>query len=605
MTRPCLLCVPLSALLFLFAGLSWTGAADPPKGGDPGSAEDVADVILVLEHRPILVRLHITIDNQPYTTHWEKQLRKVFDFLDRDGDGVLDREEALLVPSIDRLHRLFTGDITFGIQQNQNNNMMPPVVFPNIPPRFADMDFDSDGQITFEEFCRFYRHTEAGPLDMVAQNAQSLTANILTDLLFSVLDTDKDGKLSREELLAAEKVLRQFDTNDDELVSAQELLAEAPRKGGQPNMPGLFPGTVLPGKVFPNIPIMLVPREDAARSVTYRMPATKEILAQYDKDQRQKVSADQIGFPKELFGKLDTSKSGTLGPRELARWLIFHPDAEMVVRLGRSPGGDRVQLPLPEDGGAKPPFTPNKTAENALAVALDAIHMSVLRTETQYPQNQGAKAQYLQQFKMLDKQRNGYLKLDQLKLLDKDPNAVTILALFAMADRDGNDKLTEKELTDFLDLMISMHGSQARLTFADNGQSLFELLDANRDGQLSIRELRTAWKRLEEFDRDRKGFITRGQIPRQYQIMVSQQAPFMNPNAQAGANFGVTVVQSLPTRGPLWFRKMDVNNDGDVSEREFLGSREDFKRINTSGDGLISAEEAEKADAWFREKMKK
>ena len=39
----------------------------------------------------------------------------------------------------------------------------------------------------------------------------------------------------------------------------------------------------------------------------------------------------------------------------------------------------------------------------------------------------------------------------------------------------------------------SMHGSQTRLTFADNGQSLFEILDANRDGQLSIRELRNAW----------------------------------------------------------------------------------------------------------------
>jgi Ca2+-binding EF-hand superfamily protein len=278
---------------------------------------------------------------------------------------------------------------------------------------------------------------------------------------------------------------------------------------------------------------------------------------------------------------------------------------EVVARLGRSPGGDRVQLPLPQDGDAKPPFTPRKTGENALAVGLEAIQMTVLRTETQYPQNQGAKAQYVQQFKTLDKQRNGYLKLDQLQKLDKDPNAVTILALFAMADRDGNDKLTEKELIDFLDLMMSMHGSQVRLTFADNGQSLFELLDANRDGQLSIRELRTAWKRLEEFDRDKKGAITRSEIPRQFQLMVSQQMPFVNPNAQAGANFGVTVVQSIPTRGPLWFRKMDVNNDGDVSEREFLGSREDFKRINTSGDGLISVEEAEKADAWFREKMKK
>jgi hypothetical protein len=49
---------------------------------------------------------------------------------------------------------------------------------------------------------------------------------------------------------------------------------------------------------------------------------------------------------------------------------------------------------------------------------------------------------------------------------------------------------------------------------------------------------------------------------------------------------------------------MDRNGDGDVSKREWLGSMEDFKKIDTDGDGLISVEEAEKADAWFREKMK-
>ncbi len=178
--------------------------------------------------------------------------------------------------------------------------------------------------------------------------------------------------------------------------------------------------------------------------------------------------------------------------------------------------------------------------------------MTVLRSETQYPQNQGVKAQYMQQFRMLDPRGDGYVKLDQLKKLDKDPNAVTILALFAWADRDTNDKLTEKELSDFLDMAMSLHGAQAKLTFADNGQSLFELLDANRDGQLSIRELRGAWKRLEEFDRDKKGSIARNEIPRQYQLLVSQGNPFVNQNAQAGANFGVTVVQSIPTRGPLW-----------------------------------------------------
>src|SRR6185437_4376532 len=42
----------------------------------------------------------------------------------------------------------------------------------------------------------------------------------------------------------------------------------------------------------------------------------------------------------------------------------------------------------------------------------------------------------------------------------------------------------------------------------------------------------------------------------------------------------------------LWFSKMDRNRDGDLSPREFLGTVEDFRKLDTDGDGLISVEEA-------------
>jgi hypothetical protein len=41
---------------------------------------------------------------------------------------------------------------------------------------------------------------------------------------------------------------------------------------------------------------------------------------------------------------------------------------------------------------------------------------------------------------------------------------------------------------------------------------------------------------------------------------------------------------------------MDRNRDGDVSRREFFGSDEEFRRIDTDDDGLISVEEAERYD---------
>ena len=48
---------------------------------------------------------------------------------------------------------------------------------------------------------------------------------------------------------------------------------------------------------------------------------------------------------------------------------------------------------------------------------------------------------------------------------------------------------------------------------------------------------------------------------------------------------------------------MDVNGDGDVSRREWLGTEEDFRRIDADGDGLIGPDEALAADDWFRKRL--
>jgi len=176
-----------------------------------------------------------------------------------------------------------------------------------------------------------------------------------------------------------------------------------------------------------------------------------------------------------------------------------------------------------------------------------------------------------------------------------------IQGIFDLADRDGNGELTEKELIDFLDLHAKGSTACLTLSMSDDGRALFEQLDTNGDNQLSPLELRTSWKLLEKWDANKDGCISPEEVPYHFELVFTpgRSSPFsrfgfFNPrgsNAKKGQDL------------PLWFRKMDHNEDGVVSRREFLGSDEDFQRLDTNGDGLIDAKEARAADQWFRKNI--
>src|SRR5206468_10383009 len=101
---------------------------------------------------------------------------------------------------------------------------------------------------------------------------------------------------------------------------------------------------------------------------------------------------------------------------------------------------------------------------------------------------------------------------------------------------------------------------------------------------------RKAWSRVASLDSSETGVIERSMIPRQYALQLSQG----NVNGFSRAAPAVAVrppgdrVPQQPgtASGPLWFRKMDRNGDGDIPRREWLGSKEDFDKIDANGDGF-------------------
>src|SRR5262249_37801852 len=94
---------------------------------------------------------------------------------------------------------------------------------------------------------------------------------------------------------------------------------------------------------------------------------------------------------------------------------------------------------------------------------------------------------YQQQFAAADKDMNGYVDEKEAKQSGLGP-------LFKKLDRDGDGKVYEKELLAYLD---TVEEQQARATascvtlqFADGGRSLMDLFDTDRDGRLSLREIK-------------------------------------------------------------------------------------------------------------------
>ncbi len=523
------------------------------------------------------------MNGKPYYESWDDFFNRLFDHFDLNKDGTLSKEEAERCPNVNFLQQHLSGNLGFGQQGGQTAKM-------------AEMDKNKDGKVTREEFVLYY--LEALPPVRFNSMRNGPRMDLVTDIIYTHLTGQKDGKLTAESLAKAESAFSRLDDNEDELISREELLQGATpdqRGGGVLYAPGQR------GKLSPNEPLVqLVPGQPLDGPI-------QQLLATYAKAKKDKVSRSEIGLPKELFDELDVNKDDHLDAAELVKFFRRNPDLEMMVKVGKPAQKETLtsqfvsglgrelgynmakekqielfnprEKPLPLAAAYKQvdPTSADLTLGDA-KIELNALALG----QNQFNRFQNVRQFYLEEFKNADTEKKNVLDRKQVMKTD------FLKEIFRFADRDNDGKLTLAELTEYLNLQALGSACFVTVNLSDQGRDLFELIDSNHDNQLSMRELREAWGKLKPLTKDGTS-LAQNDIPRRFQASFGQGNTFFGNVRQNGP-------PKMP-RGPVWFRKMDRNGDGDVSLKEWLGTEEQFRLIDEDGDGLISLAEAERYEA--------
>jgi Ca2+-binding EF-hand superfamily protein len=587
--------------MILFSACGFARTDDRAK---PQAADDAQDFVLLAEGRPLFIRAHVRVDGKPFRAAWDNYVDRVFKFLDLNGDGVLDKNE---------IDRMPPTQLLIGGSGNGYANVGPPGASPYRPAANAD------GNVTREAFAAFLRRVGSPAFQFqmggaglnpygvrVINIGQSdpISSEAMNDAIFELLDTNHDGKLSKEELAAAPARFLTRDVNDDEMITPQELVGPKRAAADSPVLVKQVPGT---GRremtIRDDRPVVLLNPGEPGSALA------KRLIGHYGKG-RKKLTNDDLGLDPAIFARLDADKDGALDAEELAQFAKRAPDVELTFRVGTKgekevalegtarEGGSREAKLTPADGGMRLETGVSRFEMFAGEAASSAGYAKF---------NFRLRDQYVNLFKMADTDGNGYL---DAKEAEASP---AFRGLFKAFDTDGDGMLYEKEMVAYLDKLEEVQKAVREgcvtLTMNDKGSGLFDLLDKDHDGRLSVREMRGAAELL-KLSRSGDGCLARADVPRHFEMRVRR-------GPAAGSDFGNVFVVSARINGmdsgpadkgvgPLWFRKMDTNHDGDLSRREFLGSDEDFKKLDADGDGLISAKEAEMAEKlWKKSPPKK
>lgn len=490
-------------------------------------------VVFIGPQHPVVLEVRVSSDEGP-SSRRRKLAELLMTRFDTDKDSHLSATEAATLPQGGKVSGPPVGD---GWKQ-----------FDAAP---------ADEKLSLEELTEFVNR-QLGPSFLVTTRPPRLAQSVQ---LTNRIDGDGDQAISADELQGAMAILRGTDLDDDEAVSVGELQPYPRRAGQQP-----------PDLSRRESPLQPINQDND-------IEATAILIVQaYGRAEGSIPLQTLAGDPLAI----DADQDGRLSKSELMPWLKAAPPAlTITASLGQKrPSSVTVQTPM---STGKP--MPGREA----TIDLGGASVEVTALNNKFEQGDASRM-YGIRFLMNDRDKNGYL--DEMEFA-----GLQLPAAFGDVDVNGDKMLYRDELSTFVAFDAIAVQARIELTIADEGKTLFELLDSNVDRRLTPREVQEGYTRLGAVDRNQDQRVAQSELESRFRMTFSYgRNQIFAPNAP-GMNSPVTARLRNQNQGPSWYQRMDRNQDGDITWREFLGTREQFQKIDTNGDQLINRLEADESAA--------
>jgi Ca2+-binding EF-hand superfamily protein len=332
------------------------------------------------------------------------------------------------------------------------------------------------------------------------------------------------------------------------------------------------------------------PRPQAAEDLlrdTNQTLLPAQLLQKYDRNRDHKLSKEELDWSKEAIATCDTDKDGQLNLKELAGVKNSPVAVELTADVVHRDGQPMLQV-LASTGDR----TDGDHVPDLATISLQ--HGVFTFSSRNVDPFEESMTVALRIFNELDADKNGYLDRDETMLRERFGRG-----LFDQIDADGDGKIFGEEMKEFIRARGEPVAMTCQINIYDDGAGFFSTLDTNGDRRISMREMRYADKTLTRMERDDKPGLSLAEPTRRFRIEFTRGVfnPFGNQERRVNPQMPTAQVDTIKPRavGPIWFQRWDRNNDGDITWREFLGPRDAFEQLDADRDDLIDPKEAEAA----------